>query len=214
MDRPFTIKLIRHGESQSNIGAFDHRSAGDHTVSLTDRGIEQARAAAMKLPKGFFNNCLIYRSPYQRTRQTLDILLESAGISNPRIYEDVRLREVDHGYDNIDEQQEARFTHGFLYYRYKGGESPADCMDRHSTFLETFMRQVARKRPDTALFCSHGISSRCFVTRYLHLSPEQFDSMQNPDNCAIVTISNDPAQHDSPVVFTCGAWGVSGLRLR
>jgi broad specificity phosphatase PhoE len=60
-------------------------------------------------------------------------------------YEDPRLREVEFGYDEVEGQHERRKKHGWFYYRFYGGESPADCFDRTSSFLESMMRQVTRK---------------------------------------------------------------------
>jgi broad specificity phosphatase PhoE len=74
------------------------------------------------------------------------------------------------------------------------------------------MRQVERKRAERVLIVTHGLTIRCFVMRFLHLSVEEFDSLANPRNCAVVTIADrstlDGAQ------FTSGRWGVDGLALR
>ena len=74
------------------------------------------------------------------------------------------------------------------------------------------MRQVERKQSERALIVTHGLTIRCFVMRFLHLSVEQFDSLANPHNCEIVTL----ADHDTLAnpLFTSGRWGVEGLRLR
>lgn len=37
-------------------------------------------------------------------------------------------------------QSELLKIHGWFYYRFRGGESPADCYDRASSFLESMMR--------------------------------------------------------------------------
>lgn len=39
-------------------------------------------------------------------------------------------REVDHGYEDLQAQEAKRERHGWFYYRFNGGESPADCYDR------------------------------------------------------------------------------------
>src|SRR5205085_8494286 len=136
---------------------------------------------------------LLYGSPYRRTRQTLAELLRGSGLPEEeraalRIYEDPRLREVEHGYTPVEEQQLLRRLHGWFYYRFSGGESPADCFDRTSSFLEGMMRQVQRKGVERVLIVSHGLTLRCFLMRYLHLSVEQFEGLANPSNCDIITI--------------------------
>ena len=208
------IKLVRHGESEANANGWDGPNTADWSIPLTHVGFAQAQQAGKTLGKEFVANSLAYRSPYVRTRQTLDYIGVGADVYVPSlsIYEDPRLREVDHGYEHADDQQDLRETHGKFYYRWRGGESPADCYDRTSTFLESMMRQVQRKNASKVLIVSHGITIRCFVMRFLHLSVEQYETMANPRNCDIVTIA--PLWRLDNAVFTSGRWGVEGIRLR
>lgn len=210
------IKLVRHGESEANTGRMLAHETGDHAIPLSPRGAEQARAVGARIGKDFLDGALVYTSPYRRTRETLSEIFVGAGLE-PDLgpagrYEDPRLREVEHGYEPIEAQEELRAKHGWFYYRYRGGESPADCYDRTSTFLESMMRQVERKKADRVLIVTHGLTIRCFVMRFLHLSVEEFDALANPDNCEIVTLA-DRAELEAPV-FTSGRWGVTGIRLR
>jgi broad specificity phosphatase PhoE len=214
-----TIKLVRHGESLANIGAIDHAKTGDFSIPLTEQGKTQAFLVGRGMSMDFLSNCLFYRSPYVRTRQTFDQIVKGASyehhpktFNTERVYEDISLREVDHGYEDIESQQEKRGIHGWLYYRYTGGESAADCVDRCSAFLSSFWNQAKRKNADTALIVSHGITIRCFVMRFLHLTPEDYDRMKNPANCDVITISLKETLQNPQ--FTCGKWGVEGLRLR
>lgn len=213
MGNSLTIKLVRHGESEANTGAVNSRDVGDHSISLTPRGVEQAQTIGRNIGRAFFeNNALLYCSPYQRTRQTMANLVIGAGSPAVRVFEDPRLREVEHGYEEIEGQQARRATHGWFYYRFQGGESPADCFDRTSTFLESMMRQVQRKNAEHVVIVTHGLTIRCFVMRFLHLSVEQFDEMANPENCDVVTIS--PREGGTVWDWESGWWGVSGLKRR
>lgn len=211
-----TLKLVRHGQSQANTGEVDPQLIGDFRVPLSGAGVEQARAAGGRIGADFLAGALIYTSPYLRARQTLKALFEGAGLAiDPqdaaRVYEDPRLREVDHGYGDIKSQQELRERHGWFYYRYSGGESPADCYDRTSGFLEGMMRQVSRKECRRVLIVSHGLTLRCFVMRFLHLSVEQFEAIHNPHNCDVITLTDKTTLDNPP--YTWGYWGVAGLRL-
>lgn len=208
------IKLVRHGESLANVGAVVPAEVGDHTVGLTERGQEQARQAGQRLGAAFLDGALAYCSPFQRARQTMAGLLDGAGVDrrHVKVYEDPRLREVDHGYADVPSQEALRRKIGWFYYRFQGGESPADCYDRTSGFLESLMRQAERKDAGRVLLVTHGLTIRCFVMRFLHLSVEQFDVLANPANCDIVTVGPIDAL-DGPR-FTSGRWGVTGLRLR
>jgi broad specificity phosphatase PhoE len=208
------IKLVRHGESLANVGSVNPAEAGDHSVGLTPLGKEQAHRAGQHLGADFITQALVYCSPFRRTRETLAGLFEGAGIApaQVRVYEDPRLREVDSGYTDWETQQSLRRIHGWFYYRFQGGESPADCYDRTSGFLETLMRQAERKRAERALAVTHGLTIRCFVMRFLHLTVEQFNSIDSPANCDIVSLGLK-GEIEQPLL-TSGRWAVSGLRLR
>lgn len=211
-----TLKLVRHGESDANIGLVTTHEVGDFAIPLSERGKEQARDIGKEIGKSFIENALAYSSPYRRARDTLAGIFEGAGVPMPTrqrgLYEDPRLREVEHGYEPAAAQEELRRTHGWFYYRFRGGESPADCYDRTSSFLESLMRQVERKQSERVLIVTHGLTIRCFVMRFLHLSVEEFDILANPPNCAVVTIG-DTAELRDPQ-FTSGRWGVTGLSIR
>jgi broad specificity phosphatase PhoE len=207
-----TIKLVRHGESDANIGKVSSIEVGDHAIPLSERGREQVREVGRRIGLPFLTGALVYTSPYRRTRETLAGILEATGADPIRVYEDPRMREVEHGYDDVAAQEELRKVHGWFYYRFRGGESPADCYDRTSSFLESMMRQVERKRTDRVLIVTHGLLIRCFVMRFLHLTVEEFDGLANPKNCDVVTLASK-SELASPL-FTSGDWGVEGLAIR
>ena len=62
------IKLVRHGQSTANTGEVLPAEVGDHTVSLTALGREQAREAGRRVGAAFFDGALAYCSPFQRAR--------------------------------------------------------------------------------------------------------------------------------------------------
>ena len=185
------IKLVRHGESQANIADSAQSSVADHLVPLTPRGFDQARGVGHTLGSSYLKESLIYTSPFLRARQTLTAILEGAEV-NPEevcVREDPRIREVEHGYFNVPAQHRMIETYGHFYYRYQGGESAADCYDRVSGFLESFVRSIQKTHSKHALLITHGLALRVFVMRFLHLTVEQFDQIANPDNADIITLA-------------------------
>lgn len=208
------IKLVRHGESRANINEVDPTLVGDHTIELTERGRLQAVEAGRALGPGFFEHALVFTSPFLRARETLAGLIRGAGLDRDavRAFEDPRLREVERGYASDAAQKDLRRTHGWFYYRFEGGESPADCYDRTSNFLEGMMRQVERNRSERVLIVTHGLTIRCFVMRFLHLTVDEFTSMASPNNCDVITLADKELISDP--MFTMGRWGVCGLRRR
>lgn len=208
------IKLVRHGLSESNTGEKMPHEVGDHRIALTDTGHGQAFARGKAIGADFIRDALVYCSPYLRTRQTLRGILAGAGLTenDVEILEDPRLREVDLGYMDAESQIAQRQTHGWFYYRFAGGESPADCYDRTCSFLESLVRQIRRKKVEKVLIVSHGMTIRCFVTRFMHMPVEEFERLHNPENCDEITITRKDLLANPQVVS--GRWGIEGLRFR
>ncbi len=124
-----TIKICRHARSVQNTGCLDVRDIGDHRIPLAEGAEEDARQVGRENSEFLRTpGTLLYRSPYLRVRQTMDNILFGAGLMSSsgeplvRVYEDPQLREVEHGYKDVDEQQPLREVHGWFYYRYEGGE--------------------------------------------------------------------------------------------
>ena len=215
MPRDLVIKLVRHGQSLANVDAFDPQKHGDFRTPLSPLGIIQAREAGKAVGADFVRGALVYTSPYHRTQQTLSALLDGAQVDRAAaagVYEDPRLREQDHGYADVKGQEPLRETHGWVYYRSEGGESPADCYDRVSGFLESMMRQVERRNAERVLIVTHGMAIRCFVMRFLHLSVEEFELIENPRNGDIVTIAPRAALNE--FYAESETWRVHGLTGR
>jgi len=213
-----TITLVRHGHSAWQAGLVEARTFGDHRIPLSPKGVGEARDVGKTLGASFLRSALIYVSPYQRTRETFQGILLGAGVEESRLrcFEDPRLREVEHGYQGVEEQKGHRETHGWFFYRYDGGESPADCYDRVSGFIDSLWRQLERKKREktfkNVLIVTHGLTIRCFVMRFLHLKVEDFDRMQNPKNCAVITIK--PRDRKKAHPFAGGDWVADGLEVR
>ena len=208
------IKLLRHGESKANTGEVHASQMGDAYIDLTSLGETQALGAGDILGADYLSNSLIYCSPYQRTRQTLQGVFKGAKVDDQgfKVYEDPRLREMEFGYNEKDAPLKIRARHGWFYFRHPGGESAADCYDRVSTFLESMMRQLERRPTKNILVVTHGAIIRCFVMRFLHLSVEEYESLINPGNCDIITIGKKEDLADP--IFISGKWAVTGLKVR
>ena len=225
----FVVRLVRHGESTENAGLEDYREVGDHNIRLTDTGWQQARNRGKAIGRKRLANAIVYSSPYRRTRETRRGILEGAGFSQAEIeafrrFEDPLIREVEFGYGDLEAQIEKRGIHSYFYYRFEGGESPAEAYDRITGFIEILWRQVKRefrwefvrrlfrRRPKEVFVVGHGLAHRLFVMRWLHLTVEEFNLIANPHNCDEITIA--PVKWLKNPQFVCGRWGVEGLRWR
>jgi len=206
MPRPQRIILIRHGESKANVDRTLHIDTPDHRIPLTENGARQAREAGARLHRELHKNeaggirVQFYTSPYLRTRQTFQNILESMkelGVTDFRNYEDPRLREQEFGnYRHPDEHvvvDRERDEFGTFFYRVPGGESGADVFDRLSGAMDTMHRDFVKADfPENMIVVSHGLTIRLFLMRWFHWTVEQFEKLRNPHNCQHYVLDKMP----------------------
>lgn len=109
MGRPRMIVIVRHAQSEGNKNRSIHQTVPDHRVKLTAEGHSQALEAGKRLrsllkPE---DSVRFYTSPYRRTRETTEGILQSLTSDDPEpspfprhkiaVYEEPRLREQDFG---------------------------------------------------------------------------------------------------------------------
>ena len=82
---------VRHGEAENNAKGILNLDPSVENP-LTEKGRSQAVAAGQELKKEKFD--LIFCSPFQRTRETAEIIAEEIGFPKDRIAADERLREI------------------------------------------------------------------------------------------------------------------------
>lgn len=161
---PAELWLIRHAESTGNVAAERARVAGaatidvdgrDADVPLSERGREQAAALGRWLAErpADAQPTVVFRSPYQRTRETAAVALRCVEVS-PQL--DERLRDRDLGvFDRLTrrgigerypEQAALRAWLGKFYHRPPSGESWADVLLRLRSFLTTLRLEHADAR--------------------------------------------------------------------
>ncbi|KAH9603979.1 hypothetical protein KSS87_023582 [Heliosperma pusillum] len=197
---PKRIILVRHGESQGNTNPTTYSTTPDHKIPLTSTGITQARKTGTEIRK-ILNDSLspwlvyFYVSPYERTRSTLREIGRS--FSKNRIIgvrEECRIREQDFGNFQVAERMEVvkqtRERFGRFFYRFPEGESAADVFDRVSSFMESLWRDIDLNRLHphpghdlNLVIVTHGLSSRVFLMKWFKWTVEQFEHLNNPENC-------------------------------
>ena len=108
------IFLVRHGESLGNVDKDFHRTHADHAIPLSDKGAAQALRAGEFLKEYFggedaywggITRPRLWTSPYLRTRQTADGIVEGIGrVGAPVKYPD--LKEVVPQFPRIRDRRE------------------------------------------------------------------------------------------------------------
>ncbi|CAI0551074.1 unnamed protein product [Linum tenue] len=167
---PKRIILVRHGESQGNLDTAAYSHIPDHKIPLTEAGRAQARETGAQLHDLISSDCgnstntwrvYFYVSPYDRTRSTLREI--GKAFDRKRIIgvrEECRVREQDFGNFQVAERmkviKEARERFGRFFFRFPEGESAADVFDR---------------------------VSRVFLMKWFKWTVEQFELLNNPENC-------------------------------
>lgn len=192
MSMPLDLVLVRHGESEGNIAhslskkgddrhyTKEFRARHSSTWRLSDRGIEQARAAGAWIRAHIsptFDRYLT--SDYFRARETAAYLaLPDAGW-----YTDFYLREREWGEIDVLTHEErmrlhaesmARRKEDSFYWSPPGGESMAHLCNRLKWVLHTLHREMGGKR--VVIVC-HGevmwgfrvLVERITADRYLEL---------------------------------------------
>src|SRR5690349_15484129 len=119
------ILLVRHGESLGNVDSTVYTTTPDHAVPLSEQGVEQAREAGRQLAAYYARtlgdarpHVRLWVSPYRRTRETADALVETAGAWITDRREHILLCEQQFGlFDGVPEHElPQRFPAEHGYY--------------------------------------------------------------------------------------------------
>jgi broad specificity phosphatase PhoE len=205
---------VRHGESAGNVARHEAEASGRLKVRIPQRDIDaplsplgqrQARVVGQ-----WFGNLareeqptIILSSPYLRTRETTELLLDASGIDAKAliVLTDERLREREFGiFDRLTkqgvkekypEQHEMRNAIGKFYHRPPGGESWCDVILRLRSVVDTVALEYRRER---VLIVTHEVVINCF--RYLleKMTEEEILAVDNASdiaNCSITSYRFD-----------------------
>ncbi|KAJ5384338.1 hypothetical protein N7517_002249 [Penicillium concentricum] len=210
MGKPRMIILVRHAQSEGNKNRDIHQTIPDHRVKLTPEGYRQAQDAGHRLRDLLQpdDKLHFFTSPYRRTRETTEGIIESLTSDTPspspfsrhtiKVYEEPRLREQDFGNfqpcsTEMERMWMERADYGHFFYRIPNGESAADAYDRVSGFNESLWRQFGED--DFANVCvlvTHGLMARVFLMKWYHWSVEYFEDLRNINHCEFLILTHNP----------------------
>lgn len=149
--------LMRHGESVSNVKKYASSDLYDENP-LTSEGKKQVELTAEKLKSAGIDR-IIY-SPYQRTRETANLVASVLGLSEEQMVEDVRLSEIRFGeFEGRPNKEYQKFIttcpDGAIWCDEtpSGGESWSDVKRRVGSFIYDIDKQYAG---ETILIVSHN----------------------------------------------------------
>ena len=185
------LVLLRHGQSQWNL---ENRFTGWKNVSLTEKGINEAKNAGLLLKKNNIKIDKIFSSVLDRANKTAEIAIMASELENLHkdgslIYKkDQRLNERDYG-DlvglNKDETADKFGKEQVQIWRRSydtpppNGESLKDVVDRVSPFFtETIEPFIIDKK--NVLIAAHGNSLRAIMIKVGMYKPEEISSIELP----------------------------------
>ncbi len=154
------IYLIRHGESTDN---RDIISSGERDVSLSEKGIEEAKELARQLQDVEFDK--VYTSPLKRCTETVDVIM--AGKRPTEIVKDARIRERSYGILEGKKKFGLPFymqwirdiTRRSYFLAPPKGENFIQVWNRVYPFIQELEADLKRK-PQSVLICAHHNSMR------------------------------------------------------
>ena len=195
--RPKRIILVRHGNSVANNNYDILQTVPDNKIHLTEKGIQQAKEAGKRLKKLIGDESIqFYVSPYQRTRETYENILESFKTNKTSCIYQSDLREQEYG--NLQSEMERQFKEqekvGVFFYRFKNGESGADVHARMSLFLQYLFRRILSidyYKWDNVIIVSHQITIKFFMMNFLNLPVSEFENMKELDNAQFWVIEKN-----------------------
>ena len=196
--KPKRIILVRHGECDANIDENKFATIPDYTIELTPKGYEQALEAGKKLKRIVKEETLyFYVSPFWRTRSTFEAIVKAFPREQFHYSEEPRLREQEWGYLRTEQELQQlklqRREYGIFYYRFPGGEAGSDVYDRINDLLVSLHRDFTTDSyPENCILITHSLAIRLFIMRWFHLTVEEFETMQSPENGSLVILELNP----------------------
>ncbi len=172
------LVLVRHGQSEWNL---KNLFTGWKDPDLTEKGVEEAKAAGRKLKEQGLTFDVAFTSALSRAQRTLDLALTEMGHAKIPVTKNLALNERDYGDLSGLNKDDARAKWGeeqVLIWRRSydvpppGGESLKDTLARTLPYyVQEILPGVLRGQ--RTLVAAHGNSLRALIMVLEKLTPEQ-----------------------------------------
>ena len=181
--------LLRHGQSQWNL---ENRFTGWIDVPLSDKGVEEAKQAGLKLKDSKIDKA--YTSVLKRAIDTLALALQSARKNGVPIEKNEALNERHYGeLQGLNKEETAKkFGKEQVHFWRRsydvappGGESLKDTAARTLPYFKERVLPDLRAGKNI-LIAAHGNSLRSIVMEIEKLSPEEILKVEIPTGVPIV----------------------------
>jgi broad specificity phosphatase PhoE len=192
---PKKIIVMRHAESREDVDKTVYAHTSDLDIALSPNGEKQSVNMSSKIASRIDGKKVhFYISPGLRLRQTYDLMVSHfpKSLSSTFTVEPLILKQFwgDVTVENRREIEIARYKEGVLVYRFPNGESGPQLVARFKLFVEK-LRELFRQEdfPENIVILTHGFEMRVFLMVWFGWSHSYFESLANPRNCEMVTLS-------------------------
>ncbi len=147
--------LIRHGQARNNVEKIFHKDSENHE-ELTEEGLKQLHGNAIKLD-GTID--IVFSSPFERTKETAEIVCEKIKYPFDKVVFDRRIEEwqVDSEYNGKTHGEVMKeYDEDYVYYpqkKYNDGENFAQATKRIGDFIYEIESKYQNKN---ILIVGHG----------------------------------------------------------
>lgn len=193
------IFVIRHGESEEDANPGIKNRETDPVVSLTENGILQAKRTAEDIKQELkdFEHITLYVSPYKRTQQTAEIIMNTLKDDRIKMVTENSLRGLDWGNvtkENIKDIEQERYKVGVLHYDFPGGDKSSEYVHNIYDFIYKTIQEkhIGNNRKECVIIIGHGFSLRIVVKAFTEMTDEDFKWIKNPPHTFIARIYFDP----------------------
>jgi len=177
---------------------------GDHNTPLDEKAKWQAVETGRNLRTRIPLPDTIFVSPYDRTKQTLELMATKwPDLNDVNTIEEERIREKDHGLALLyndrmifgalhPEQIELRRILGSYWYRFPNGENIPDVKERARSWFGTLIRDYAEQN---ILAVTHHLMILSIRANMERLTAQEFltlDKTNKPENCSVTIYEGNP----------------------
>ncbi|SDR79221.1 histidine phosphatase family protein [Corynebacterium timonense] len=176
--------MLRHGQTEYNAV---RRMQGQLDTVLSERGVEQARAAARQLTGAGVTR--IVSSDLARARRTAEIVAEALGVE---VTEDSRLRETHLGewqgltHEQVDSVHKGARAHwrNNSSWAPPGGESRLEVAQRARPVVDELIASYPQWEDNAVLIVAHGGTISALTSNLLGFGDDQYPLLKGLDNVA------------------------------
>lgn len=189
-----SIYLLRHAETDYNAHAQFIGGRSNH-IPLSTKGEQQALEIGKVLKGSGIQFDKVFCSIANRTRQTLDLILSQANITNNPIIYSEKLQELSQGNwegkprsEIYSPEQLAEINSNQWLFTPPNGESQKEVEERMMSFIENSI--ISKYSEGNFLIVGHGIAFKCLLRGILDISSQMAYKL-SIDNTSLTKLSYD-----------------------